>query len=123
MVEFAIVFPVFLIFVFALIELGRAMMVTSLLTNAARVAVRGAILSGKSDSDITTSVDKTLGDQKVAGYTTVVKVNGTTANASTAKTGDLITVQISVPATKVSWIPNGWFTTGTLQSQFTLARE
>src|SRR5688572_25123892 len=56
-VEFAVVVPVFLAFIFGLIEIGRGMMVSSLMSNAARAGCRAGIIPGSSNSSVTTAVD------------------------------------------------------------------
>jgi Flp pilus assembly protein TadG len=122
-VEFALVAPLFFLFVFTLIDIGRAMMVTSLLSSAARVGCRVAVLPGKSNSDIQTSVNQAVSQQGVSGTTLTVLVNGKANDASTAQTKDLITVAVSTPAANVTWLPTTLFVKGTLSGQFSLERE
>lgn len=121
-VEFAVVIPVFLFLIFGIAEIGRAYMVTHLLNNAARNGCRTGILSSKANTDITSAVDSALSG-KVSGYTTTVKVNGTVANASTAASGDELTVTVSVSASKVTWLPVAKFLTGSLTGSYALRRE
>lgn len=122
-VEFAVVAPVFFLLIFGIIDIGRGMMTSSLLTNAARAGCRVAVIDGKSDSDVKAAVDATVKGQGMSTPTTSVKVNGKTANASTAVSRDLITVSVSVPVNEVSWLPTQWFVKGNITGQFTLQRE
>jgi Flp pilus assembly protein TadG len=124
MVEFAVVIPVFFLFIFGLIEIGRGMMVESLVTNAARVGCRTGILPGKTNSDVSATVDSLLAGQGVSGYTTTVMVNGSTAtNVSAAQTQDTVTVIITVPAANTSWLPSVLFVKGNITGQFTMPHE
>jgi Flp pilus assembly protein TadG len=123
LVEFALVAPVFFVFVLAMIDIGRGMMVSSLLSSAARAGCRTGVLPGKSDTDVQAAVAQALNGQGIPGTTTTVKVNGTVANASTAQTKDLITVTVTVPLSNVAWLPMSEFVNGTLGGQFSLERE
>jgi Flp pilus assembly protein TadG len=122
-VEFAMVCPVFFLFVLGIIEVGRGLMVTHLLTNAARVGCRTGILQNQSTQQITTAVVNSLSQQGIRSEVTTVQVNDGVADASTAKSGDEITVIVSVPVGKVTWLPGGQFLKGNLSGQFTLRRE
>jgi Flp pilus assembly protein TadG len=122
-VEFAIVSGAFFLFLFGLIEVSRGLMVTHLLTNAAREGCRVGVVEGKSTSDITTTVVNRLNQQGVSSEGVTVQVNDNTADASTAKMGDEITVKVTVPVASVTWVPGGGFLTGNLGGQYTLRRE
>lgn len=122
-VESAIVIPVFFVFVFGLVEIGRAFMAGHLLTNAARVGCRQGVLSNATTSDITAAVDAALAQQGINGYTTTVAVNGVTADASGAQSTDEISVSISVPVSKITWLAGGNLLKGSLTGRYTLRRE
>lgn len=122
-VQFAIVFPVFFVFVLGFIEFGRANMVLSLLNNAARNGARVAVLSGRNNTDIDSTIATSLSGMGVRNYTTTVTVNNTVANASTAASNDEITVTISVPVSNISWIPGTGLLQGNLRGKCTLYRE
>ena len=64
MVEFAIIAPVFFVFVLGLVELGRGLMVQHLLTNAARQGCRLGVIEGKTYTDIQNAAKSVLGDIK-----------------------------------------------------------
>ncbi len=123
-VEFALVLPVFVIFIFGLVEVGRGMMTSTLLTNAARAGCRTGTLPNKATSDATAAVDDLLKTGGISGYTTTVSVNGsTTANVSAGVTGDTITVLVTVPASKISWIPGAGYLVGNISGTFSLPHE
>jgi Flp pilus assembly protein TadG len=122
-VEFAIVSGAFFIFLFGLIEVSRGLMVTHLLTSAAREGCRVGVIEGKSTDDISTTVINRLNQQGISSEGVTVQVNDNTADASTAKAGDEITVKVTVPVSKVTWVPGGSYLTGNLGGQYTLRRE
>jgi len=51
-VEFALVLPLFLVLVFGIIEFGRAMQVSQLVTNVAREGARRAVLPGSTNTGV-----------------------------------------------------------------------
>ncbi|HEY2250279.1 MAG TPA: TadE family protein, partial [Planctomycetaceae bacterium] len=72
-VEFAIVAPIFLIMITGVIELGRAIVVQQLLTNASREGARvGGYDTTTSTSTVTTSVNSYLSNVGISGATTTV---------------------------------------------------
>jgi Flp pilus assembly protein TadG len=99
-VEFAIIAPIVVMLVLAMIEFSRLMMVEEILTNAAREGCRRAVLTGATLSDATSTVDTYLSGSGISGYTTTV-----TPDPGTADPGTAITVQITVPYSNVSWLP------------------
>ena len=122
-VEFAVIAPVFFMFILGLIEVGRGIMVVHLLTNAARVGARTGVIEGTSTAQITTAVNNSLTQQGITSDTVSVQVNDGSADASTANAGDEITVKVSVPVSKVTWLPGGQYLHGNISGQFTLRRE
>ena len=122
-VEFALVSIAFFGIVLGIFELGRALMVKHLLTNAARQACRVGILQGKSTSQISAVAVNALTSQGINGDSVTVQVNDASADASTARSGDEITVLITIPARNVSWLPLTSYVVGNLSGQYTLRRE
>src|SRR5262245_20161635 len=122
-VEFAVVSLVFFTMVFALVELGRGLMSDYLVVNAAREACRTGVVPSRSNDAITQAATDALARSKISGATVTVLVNGAEANASTAKTGDSITVTVSVPVASVSWLPFVRYLSGNLTGTYTLQRE
>jgi Flp pilus assembly protein TadG len=122
-VEFAVVVPVFFIFVFGMVEIGRGMMVTHLLNNAARDGCRIGIIAGQTTANITAAVSDLLSSQDIDGETVTVQVNDANEDASTAASGDAIRVQVTVPVANITWLPGGRYLTGTLSGRYSLRRE
>jgi Flp pilus assembly protein TadG len=122
-VEFAVVAPVFFLMLFGIIEVGRGLMVVHLLNNAARAGCRAGVVEGRSNSDISAAVVGCLSAQGITTEAVSVQVNDGTADASAAQAGDEITVNVSIPVGKVTWVPGGSYLRGTISGQYTLRRE
>ena len=108
-VEFALVAPVFFLFVFSLIELGRMMMIQQSLTNAAREGCRTAVLASTINcSDVEAAVRDYL--QSVISHASDVDEVRVTVPASLTNTasGTDLTVAVEVDYTDVSWLPLGY---------------
>jgi Flp pilus assembly protein TadG len=122
-VEFAVIGSVFFVFVLGFIELGRGFMVQHLMTNAARQGCRVAVIEGKTNTDVTNAVVSVLGGEGISGDTVSVQVKDAAANASTAQSGDEISVTVSIPTSTVSWVPAANFLVGTISGKYTMRRE
>ncbi len=126
-VEMAVVSPFLFAILLGTIEFGRAIMVSNLLTSTAREGARIAIVPGGSNSDVTTLINSNLSSVGIlpANATTTVQVNGVVADASTANSGDNISIKVSVPYSKVTWIPTNLFmkSTSTLSGVSVMRRE
>jgi Flp pilus assembly protein TadG len=124
-VEFTVAGLVFFILILGTFEIGRALMVQHLLTNAAREGCRVGVLQGKSSTQITTAAVNRLADQGIGGAVASVQVNDGSADASNAQSGDEITVKVTVPVSKITWLPFTNYIDGSLylNSQYTLRRE
>ena len=126
-VEMAVVSPFLFAMVLGSIEFGRAMMVSNLMTNAAREGARVSVVPGGATSDVTTAVNNELTAVGIlpANATITVLVNGAAADASTANSGDNITVKVTVPYSKVTWLPTTLFlsSTATISGQAVMRRE
>jgi Flp pilus assembly protein TadG len=125
LVEFAIVAPLFFMIVLGIFEIGRACMVTELLTEAARQACRKSVIEGTSGPAVQQAAIDYLTSVGINGETADVYVNGQpigTTNLSTMPAYTEITVVVTVPANVVTWTPT-WFVTGNLSGQFTMRRE
>jgi Flp pilus assembly protein TadG len=104
-VEFAVVAPVFFLFVFGMIEFGRMVMVQQIITNAAREGTRVGILPGATTSQVTTAVNNYLAAGSISGATVTVNPSP----PSSAAYGSSVTVTVSIPFTSVSWTPAPFF--------------
>jgi Flp pilus assembly protein TadG len=101
LVEFALVVPLFFTLVMGIIEFGRIFMVQEILVNGARVGARAAILSGSTQSGVTSTVASYMTSAGVSGYTTTISPNlsGSTPPGS----GTAISVTVSVPFSSITW--------------------
>lgn len=124
-VEFALVAPLFFMMVLGIIEIGRGIMVTHLLTHAARVGCRKAITGAYTSTQVQTEVVNTLTSLGISGETVTILVNDSSGTALTSSTpsGTEITVSISVPVSQVTWVPGGGFLKSNLFGQFTMRKE
>jgi Flp pilus assembly protein TadG len=126
-VEMAIALPVMLIVVLGIIEFGRAMMVSNLLTSAAREGAREAALPDRNDTEVKAVVVARLNASNIPATTSDVKVlvNGVEKDASNATTGDTITVTVTITVQKVTWLPTSFFfkSTDKLSGQAVMRRE
>ncbi len=118
-VEFAIVGPIFLMLVFGIIEIGRALMVTEVLTRAATEGARSASLSGSSAQDVQSAVDtflknylitdtqgNSLGTVYIYDAGKQVYPDSTkTATSITFTSTDSVRVEVYVQTSKVTWMP------------------
>jgi len=106
-VEMALVLPVFVTVTLGMIELGRGIMVAQLMTNAAREAARTAIIDGSTDASVANVAKSFLQTAaKVSPSDVSVTItNASGGSVSTAQPRDLITVNVSLPYSKVSWLP------------------
>jgi Flp pilus assembly protein TadG len=124
-VEFALVAPVFFLLVLGIVEIGRACMVTELLTEAARRACRQGVLEGTSSGTIQQTASDYLTSVGINGETANVYVNDAPAgstNVSAMPAYTEITVVVTVPIANVAWTPI-WFVPGNLSGQYTMRRE
>ena len=100
-------------------------MVQQVITNASREGARFGVLDGTSTTAVGTLVTNYLSAAKISGQTTKVYVNNVEAEPSTATYGQPIKVTITVPFSKISWLPNSWFGNSgmTLQASTIMRRE
>jgi Flp pilus assembly protein TadG len=99
--ELALVVPLFLVMICGTLETSRVCSVSEILTNVARDGCRVAVADRKTNSDAQARVTTLLSSAGITGYTIAI----TPANVTTSTVGDPITVTVSVPFGKVSWLP------------------
>ncbi|MDB5347294.1 MAG: TadE family protein [Schlesneria sp.] len=114
-VEMALISPVLFAIVFGLFEIAYGYMVHHLIQDAARQGCRVAVCYGESNTDVNSKINSLLQAEQISGSTTKIMVNSSVADVASAKSGDQITVQITIPASKVSFFP----ATGYLRGQLT----
>ncbi len=109
-IEFALVSPIFLLFVFGLFELGRMLMIQQSLTNAAREGCRAAVMA--------TTVNGTEVESAVRNYLQSVsskaadpaKVRVTVPSSlNNIPAGTGLTVAVELDYKDVTWVPLGYF--------------
>jgi Flp pilus assembly protein TadG len=120
-VEFAVVAPIFLTLIAGTIEIGRAIVVVQLLTNASREGARvGGYSTTSATSTVTTAVNSYLSNEGISGATTTVSPSPPSAAAE----GSPVSVTVSIPYSSVSWLPSPFFLGGqTLQATSVMCRE
>lgn len=118
-VEFAIVVPVFLVMVVAILEFGRLVMVQQIITTASREGARTAILEGSTATDVQSTVNAYLANSSVNQATIEISPS----SLSSASPGDPITVTISTNFADASWLPAPWFAGNAVLTASTLMRR
>ncbi len=132
MVEMALVLPLFFMVVLGIIEFGRAMMVSQLVTNSAREATRLAIIDGATNASVSQWVKDFL--VQTCGVTTndvavTITVTAATGNPNpgneigNASARDLVTINVSLPFNKVSYIPGNYLAGKNLSAQSAMRHE
>ncbi|MFV0442493.1 MAG: TadE/TadG family type IV pilus assembly protein [Planctomycetaceae bacterium] len=131
-VETALVLPIFFMVLLGMVEIGRAFMVSQLLTNAAREGARIAIMNNSTNTEVVNAVgdivQRTIGVAP-ADVTVNILVSEHAGNPSTsnnvalAKKRDLCEVEVQVAYTKVNMIPVKYFSGATLTGQAAMRHE
>jgi Flp pilus assembly protein TadG len=124
-IEFALVVPFLCLILMGMFELGRAMMVKTTLSDAARKACRTGIKRDKGNSDITIQVMDIMTDN---GYSpakfsppaigsinvTVTDPNGNVLPDSLdAPSGSIVSVQVAIPVSSTTWVTPFFLGSGT----------
>jgi Flp pilus assembly protein TadG len=138
-VEFALVAPIYFVLVLGTIEFGRCLMVSELLTEAARKGCRKGIIDGTSTQEIRDAATNFLSTVGINGETVQVVINDGAGNVTEAETMPSyteITVTVQVPVTNITWMPTAGMSipvpgvgnvgigpSGNLGGQFTMRRE
>jgi Flp pilus assembly protein TadG len=122
LVEFALVIPIFFVLFFGMVDIARGFMAKALLDNAARVGCRTGILQGKTNSDVNAAITAAFTGQGITGTTVTITVNGSAVDVSTAVTGDIVKVVVSVPVANVTWLPGSRYLTGSISGTYSLPR-
>lgn len=105
-VEFACVAPFLFMLVLAMTEFGRAMTVKHTLTMAAREGARESVLLGATTASVESVVEDYLATGGVSDEPTIV----VSSDPTTALSGTLMTVSVSVPFQGISRMATTWFT-------------
>ncbi len=108
-VEFAIVAPLFFLLIFGMIEFGRVIMVQQIITNASREGARVAVLDPPPGGTSLPSVLSTVNNYLSAANITGATITTVPTEPSTAGYDQPVTVTVSVPFSRISWLPAPWF--------------
>jgi Flp pilus assembly protein TadG len=116
----ALTAPILFLMVFGMIDVGRAIMVQNLLTNAARDGARSAVLDGADAGAIAAEISAFLAASSVRGASAAVSPDP----LSDADLGDPVTVTVSAPFSSVSWLPVSFYFQGAeLRAAVVMRRE
>jgi Flp pilus assembly protein TadG len=119
-VEFAVVAPIMILLTMGMIEVGRMVMVKQVMVNASREGARLGTLPGVSNADVTAQVQEALQSASIPG----VQITVTPVGLATAPAGTQVTVQLTVPASQVGWVPNPLFSVSkNITTSTTMRRE
>lgn len=117
--EFAVVAPLFFLLLFGMVEVGRAIMVQQILTNASREGARLGVLDGTTTAQVTTFVNTYLANSAIGSATVVVSPDP----PSSAGYGEPVTVTVSKPFNEESWLPSPIYLGGQTLSASTVMRR
>jgi Flp pilus assembly protein TadG len=96
--EFAIVAPIFFLFLMGIVDVSRMIMTQTVLINASREACRVAIIQGSTEEEIEETAVQFAEAGMVEGITVDVAIEEGSSGGS-----DFVTVTLSVPFSEVSW--------------------
>jgi Flp pilus assembly protein TadG len=131
-VETALVLPIFFMVMVGIVEIGRAFMVSQLLTNAAREGGRIAAMNGSTNSEVIQTVKDVA--EKTAGLApgdvqvtiTITEASGnpeTSDNVASANKRDLCEVVARVDYDKVNLLPIKYLVGSQLIGQAAMRHE
>ena len=131
-VEIALVLPIFFAVVLGIVEFGRARMVSQMVTNCAREATRLAIIDGLTNSTVEAWVEEFLNDTinvTASDVTVTITVVAAPGNddplnqVGNAQARDLVTIKVSIPFDKVSYVPGSYLNGKNLSAQSSMRHE
>lgn len=132
LVELALTLPIFIMVTLGIVEFGRAMMVAQLITNAAREGARLGIIDGSTNAEVENSIQSFLAESanlQAADLTIAITVTPYTGNpdagneVGNALPRDLVSIYVSVPFDKVSYITGSYLNGKTLSGRSAMRHE
>jgi Flp pilus assembly protein TadG len=131
MVEMAVCFPVFMLMLLGIIEFGRGLMVSQLLTSAAREGCRSAVIDGSTDASVeaemVTQVVNTVGctaaDVGISIVVTSVSDGSVVPLLANADPRDLIDIDVTVSFDSVSFTAGRFLSGQLLRGQCAMRKE
>jgi Flp pilus assembly protein TadG len=128
--EFAMIVPILAMVLLGMIELCRGSMVKVILSDAARKGCRTGIQRDKGNADITADCTNVMQDNNfsssqfnpsggVGGITILVTdPNGNVlAESLDAPSGSSVSVQVAIPVSSTTWVPNLFLRNGWMESE------
>lgn len=123
-VELALLSPFLVSLFLGMFEISRGILVKESLSNAANRAARVASIPGRSNTDVIPAITEVMTAAGLSGCTSTIRVNGAVADVSTAKKGDRVSVQVSVPVSNVYWLSSTFLDrTQTLSETVVMMRQ
>lgn len=118
-VEFALVAPLFILLLLGMIEVGRAIMVQQIITNASREGARSAVLDGATATDVETFVNTYLTNASLPAAT----VTFPQGDPESAGFGAPVEVRVQLNYGQVSWVPAPMYLNGIPLTASTVMRR
>lgn len=119
-VEMAVILPVFVLILLGVIDVARLGMAVQLLTTAAREGCRVAVRDGTTAADVQQHVNDVLAGSGIPSPT----ASPEPLDWSSSRQGTPITLTLSVPYSKVSWLSKtSLFSGATLTASATFSSE
>lgn len=116
--ECALVLPIFILCVFGIVEIGRAIMVHQIITNSAREGARRAVIPGATDNQVYQTIDDYMSDAGLSGHTRQISPSLASANSK-----DMLTVTLSVPYSQVHWGLMNWLGNAEMKATVVMRKE
>lgn len=127
--EFAIVVPLLLLIFLGLMEFSRSMTVLGIASSASRQGARAGAVTPGSYTAVVSAVNDALQPSGLAGLqTTVVRVNNIVVAGDAdfrlrATPGATISVSVSIPYDRISWVPGSRFMAGRTLAESAVMRK
>jgi len=122
MAEASIVLSVFFLLVLGMIEMSQLGMNSQVVTNAANVGCRTAVIANHSQADVSSAVANLMSAAGISSSSYTLTT--TPSDVTTTHVGDPVAVTISVPFSKVSWLGTPMFLgSATVTTSATLSSE
>jgi Flp pilus assembly protein TadG len=140
--ELALLAPLLAALVMGMCEMGRAVIVKDILTNAARKGCRTGVTPSKTYQNVLDDVNNVFSDNNInsANVTIIVQIASYTGNSTTPSWGsfttvssnisftpqplDQISVKVSIPISNVLWFSPRFMSNTTIESEtLTMVRQ
>lgn len=109
--------------ILGMIEIGRAIMVQQIITNASREGARMAVLPQQTAVNVENRVDEILESVGISNASVqILDTEGNPMSPENAEYGDVVSVTVSIPFSEVSWLPASKYLGGRTLSATTVMR-